>query len=400
MNTEMKIIMPITPRKISPARRFALIGIAAVMFISAPLAYVQRAMADQWDAQISALQAQANQYMAQANALRAQGDTLQNKLNQINAEINALQIQIDVNQKKYDKLQSDIAENQVRLTKTQEGLGDILANLYVDDNISSVELLASSSNIGDFVDKQEYRTAVRDQLSTTIAAVKKIKAQLETDRKAVEQILSELKLQNTQLGAQQADQQNLVNQTRGEEAAYQQLVSNARNSMAAVRAQQQAYYASLGGGSGSGVVGSFQYWGLSPGNGAGGCAGGYPYCMAQDTYVDPWNLYNRECVSYVAWALANRFGKNVNAWHGDGNAYEWVWSAPQWSGAWRVYSPQPGDVVVLPRSGGFAPVGHVMIVESVSGDGMFVSQYNFYGTGQYSTMWVKNSGVVLLRFPG
>ena len=392
--------MSATSRRISPLRRFSLISTALVVLVSAPITYMQNAMADRWDSQIAALQAQANAYMAQANALRAQGDTLQNKLDQINAEIAALQTQIDINQKKHDKLLEDIAANKVKLTKAQEALGDILANLYVDDNISSVELLASSSNIGDFVDKQEYRTAIRDQLNTTVAEVKRVKAQLETDKKAVDKILAELKLQNSQLSAQQADQQNLVNQTRGEEAAYQQLVASARNSMAAVRAQQQAYYASLGGGSGSGVVGSFQYWGLSPGNGAGGCTGGYPYCMSQDTYIDPWNLYNRECVSYVAWALANRFGKNVQPWHGDGNAYEWVWSAPNWSGAWRVYDPQPGDVVVLPRSGGFAPVGHVMIVESVSGGNMFVSQYNFYGTGQYSTMWVKNSGVVLLRFPG
>jgi peptidoglycan hydrolase CwlO-like protein len=391
--------MSTTSKRISPSRRLILTGIAVVMAVSTPIAFVKQAMADQWDNQMASLQAQANAYTAQANALRAQGDTLQNKLDQINAEIGALQTQIDINQKTHEKLMGDIAANQVKLSKAQEGLGDILANLYVDDNVSSLELLASSQNVGDFVDKQEYRNAIRDQLNTMISEVKKIKNQLETDKTAVEKILAELKLQNEQLAAQQADQQDLVNQTRGEEAAYQQLVSNARNSMAAVRAQQQAYYASLGGGAGSGTFGQFQYWGLSPGNGAGGCTGGYPYCAAQDTMVDPWNLYNRECVSYVAWALANRFGKSVNAWHGDGNAYQWPSSAAQWSGAYRTYDPKAGDAVVLPRSGGFAPVGHVMIVESVSGDNVFVSQYNFYGTGQYSTMWIKTSGVIFLRFP-
>jgi hypothetical protein len=40
-----------------------------------------------------------------------------------------------------------------------------------------------------------------------------------------------------------------------------------------------------------------------------------------------------------------------------------------------------------------------MIVESVSGSDVFVSQYNMYGTGQYSTMWIKTSGVIFLRFP-
>lgn len=389
-------------RSTTPARRrmmtrITLVSLALLMSISVPVAMIQQASADKWDDQINALRAQANEYQAQANTLRAQADTLQNRLDQINAQIAALTANIQANQAKHDQLQADITANQKKLQDAQDALGEMLANLYVDDKVSSIEMLASSQNIGDFVDKQEYRTSVRDQLNSTIAEVKKIKAQLEADNKAVEKVLADLKIQNEQLAAQQADQQALVNQTRGEEAAYQTLVSNAKNQMQSVAAQQQAYYASLvaKGGGNSGVVGSFQYWGWS---GNRGCSGGYPYCAAHDSMVDPWNLYNRECVSYVAWALQARFGKTVNPWHGDGNAYQWPSSAARWSGAYRVSSPQPGDVVVLPAMSGFAPIGHVMIVESVSGSDMFVSQYNFYGTGEYSTMWVRNSGVILLRF--
>jgi surface antigen len=368
------------------------------MAVSAPLAYVQHAMADKWDDQINGLRAQANQYQAQANQFRAQADTLQNKLDQINAQKAALEAQIALNQAKNDKLQADIAANQIKLEKSQSVLGDTLADLYVDDKISSLELIASSKNIGDFVDKQEYRSSVRDSLSKTITEVKKLKQQLEADKKEVEKILAELKSQNDQLAAIQAEQQRLVDQTRGEEAAYQSLVSSAKSQMESISSQQQAYYQSLlrRGGGNSGVVGSFQYSGWS---GNQGCSGGYPYCGAQDSSVDPWNLYNRECVSYVAWALENRFGKRVEAFHGDGNAMDWPYSAPRWSGAYRVGSPQPGDAVILPAMGGFAPIGHAMIVESVSGSSIRVSQYNFYGTGQYSTMTIQNSGIVLLRFP-
>jgi peptidoglycan hydrolase CwlO-like protein len=394
--------MPIRQKLIT---RVTLVSLALLMAVSAPLSVAERVAADQWDNQINALRAQADQYRAQANQLRAHGNTLQAKLDEINAQINALTASIQANQARHDQLQADIEANKVKLSQSQDMLGEILADLYVDGSVSELEMIAGSQNIGEFVDRQEYRASVRDQLNSMIADVKKIKKKLEVDKQAVDKVLAELKQQNDQLGAQQAEQQSLVDQTRGEEAAYQQLLNNAQNSMAAIRAQQQAYYASLGGGAGSGVVGNFSYWGLSPGNGAGGCTGGYPYCSyPAGTYtsyaVDPWNLYMRECVSYVAWALKYRFGKNVQPWHGDGHAYQWPSSAARWSGAWRVYDPQPGDVVVLPRSGGFAPVGHVMIVESVSGGNMFVSQYNFYGTGQYSTMWVANSGVILLRFPG
>ncbi len=384
--------------------KIILVSFAVLMCATLPMTSMQSVFADQWDAQISNLQAKADAYQAEANKLRAKSNTLQNKLDQINAQKAAIEAKIATNNIKLKKLKVTIRANEIKLKESQDVLGEMLANLYVDDDISSLEILASSESIGDYVDKQEYRSSVRDQLNDTIVEVKEIKAKLENDKESVEKVLANLKQQDKQLRAVQAEQQYLVNKTRGEEAAYQSLVQKAKSQLQSVRAQQQAYYASLvsSGGGNSGVVGSFNYWGWS---GNKGCSGGYPYCnYPGGTYtsyaVDQWNLYMRECVSYVAWALKYRFGKNVQPWHGDGNAYEWPWSAPKWSGAWRVYSPKPGDVVVLPQSGAFAPVGHVMIVESVQANGdMFVSQYNFYGTGDYSTMFVKNTGVVLLRFP-
>lgn len=377
-------------------RRTILAVIAGVMVFATPMAYISQVSADRWDDQLGPLQAQANQYQAQANELRAKADTLQNKLDQINAQKAALETQIAINQAKHEQLKADIAANEKKIADTQAALGHTLANLYVDAKVSPLEVLAGSDNISDFVDKQEYRSAVRDQLKGSIDTIKKLKQQLENDKKELEKILADLAGQNEQLGALQVEQQRLVDQTRGEEAAYQQLVASTKERMQSVQSQQQAYYASLSGGGRAGVVGSFQYSGWS---GNRGCGGGYPYCAPQDTQIDPWNLYNRECVSYVAWALEKRFGKSVAPFHGDGNAMDWPNSAARWSGAFRVSSPQPGDVVVLPASGGFAPIGHVMIVESVSGSSMFVSQYNFYGTGQYSTMTVQNSGVILMRFP-
>lgn len=396
MRIGMKRIATTSDRR-QPWTKISLGLLAFVMAVATPIGLIQKAFADQWDSQISSLQAQANQYQKQADELRAQGDTLQNKLDQINAQVAALQAQIQANQARHNQLQADITANQKKLQTSQDALGDMLANLYVDDKVSEVELLASARNLGDYVDKQEYRSSVRDQLNTTISDVKKIKAKLESDNKAVEKVLADLDVQNKQLSATQADQQRLVDQTRGQEAAYQELVASSRNQLQSVLAQQQAYYASLGGGGNMGTVGSFTYWGWSGNQGCGG--GGYPYCGGQDTYVDPWNLYNRECVSYAAWAISARFHKSVGAFHGDGNAMDWPYSAPRWSGAYRVSSPQPGDAVVLPASGGFAPIGHLMVVESVSGDNVFVSQYNFYGSGQYSTMWIKTSGVIFLRFP-
>lgn len=389
--------------------KFALVGAAVLMSIATPLAMMPRAHADMYDDQINALQSKVNQYKQQAGALQVQIGSLQAAVNELEVQKNIIQTQIDLNQAKYEQLQQQIKDTEKKIADNKAALGEILADIKVGDSITPLEMLASSNNVAEYVDKQSYRSSASDNLKSMIDKIKQLKIDLDKAKADTEKVLADQNVQKNALIANQQQQQTLLDQTKGEEAAYQSLIGAAQQQMSDASARQAAYYRSLqsspGGGS-AGVVGSFQYTNWSGNQGS--CGGGYGYSSVQgrnycsyghDAIVDEWQLYNRECVSYVAWALQYKFGKHVNGFRGQGNAMDWPNSAPAYSGAVRVYNPQPGDAVILPASGGFAPIGHAMIVESVSGDWMHVSQYNFYGTGEFSTMDVKNSGVVLLRFP-
>lgn len=368
------------------------------------MALVSPAAADQWDDQMSALNAQMSQYQAQANALNAQANTLQAQLDQITAQKNAILAQIDISQKQYDALQKQVEETKQKIADNKEALGQTIADMYVDGSITPLEMLASSKNIGDYVDQQEYRNSIQTTLSKTIDQINILKKKLEAKQAETKKVLDQQKDQKAQLAAKEAEQANLVAKTRNDEAAYQQLANDAKAQAESAAAQQRAYYESLqqqsGGSFSSGMVGGLSIISFS---GNQGCTGGYPYCAGPLDYgVDPWNLYTRECVSYAAWRIQNGYGKSVAPFRGDGMAYEWEWSARKGNGAkaTRVSNPQPGDAVVLPIAGGFAPVGHLMVVEGVSGDNVYVSQYNFGGTGEYSTMTISKSGssVIYLRF--
>jgi len=372
---------------------------AAIVAIAGSLQFANSAFADQYDAQINAIRNQVNQYQAQANELHKQGDTLQAALNAITAEKNAIQAQLDLSQAQYDKLTNDIAVNKKKLADTQAALGQIVASLYVDGSISPLEMLASSKNVGEYMDKHEYQSAVSDKLNQTIESVKKLKAQLEKDQKAVEKVLEDQKSQRATLAAKEAEQQQLVDKTRNDEAAYQQQVNAGKAQMSAIAAQQRAALARItnGGANNAGSVGAFQFRNYSGNMGCG--AGGYPYCGAQDSYADQWGLYNRECVSYTAWAAYTRFNKQVLNFAGAGNAGQWPSTASNRMGATVDNTPEVGAVAILPPTSGFAPVGHAMLVESIQGGGwVHVSQYNFGGTGEYSTMDIASSGVVFVHF--
>jgi len=378
-----------------------IVSVITIAFI-APIESSQKVSADQFDTQINNLQKSIKAAQNLADQLATQALTLQSAIAGLQNQQAILQTQIDLSLAQYNQLVAQIADTEKKIKDNQDALGQTIADLYVDQKISPLEMLASSKNISDYLDKQEYRNSVRDQLASKIKDIKDLKSQLEKQKTDVQAVLDKQNAEKTSLLASQNQQQSLLNQTNGEEAAYHNLVASNQQKLSDVSAQQRAYYQSLQGSSGgasSGVYGSFQYSNLTPSNGSGGCSGGYPYCGPQDTSIDPWGLFNRECVSYVAWALQDKYGKYVGNFNGQGNAYQWPSSAPAFSGATRVYEPQVGDAVVLPQSGRFAPLGHLMIVDGVDGDTLHVSQYNFYGTGQYSTMDIKNSGIILLRFP-
>jgi len=357
------------------ATKSALVAAAVVMVVGAPMSVY----ADRFDDQIREIQQQVDAYNNESARLRAQGDTLQNALNGLTAQKNAIQAEIDLNQAKYDQLVEQIAANEKKLNDQQKVMASAISDLSAESDTSPIEVLAGSRSIGDYIDQQEYQSSIRDQLDTSIKQIKTLKAQLTSQKKEVEQILNDQKSRRDAVAAKEAEQAQLVAQTRGEEAAYQSLIGQKNSEINNLRTQQRAANAALGG---HAVAGD-------PGH------GGYPSYLdnaAQDSIVDPWGMYNRECVSYTAWKVDQKTGA-MPYWGGRGNANQWPSSA-QAAGIPTGSTPKVGSVAIS-MSGAY---GHAMWVEQVSGNQIYVSQYNFDLAGHYSEMWVNGSNFIYIYF--
>ena len=125
--------------------------------------------------------------------------------------------------------------------------------------------------------------------------------------------------------------------------------------------------------------------------------GGYPSYLnnaAKDALVDPWGMYNRECVSYTAWKVYQTYG-NMPYWGGRGNANQWDDNARA-AGIPTGSTPKIKSVAVWH----IGRYGHVAWVESVNSDGTFnVSEYNRGGDGLYhERVNISTSGVVFIYF--
>jgi surface antigen len=374
-----------TPASLSRYTKRAFLVVFALVLIGTGVGYNlnRSASADQYDDKIRALQADMANYQAEANRLNAEASSLANALAQIKNEKNAILAQIAVSQAQYDKLVIEIADTEKKIGENQDALGLTIADLYLDDDISPVEMLASSQNIGDFLDKQEYRNSVKDELSSTIKTVKDLKTQLTTQKEEVTKVLATQQTARDSLQAKENEQASVLAQTQNDESKYQNMIKSSQTQIAEAKRAQAVLNARTNSTGGYTLVdaGSLTAY---PWNSSNCAMLGYLSTGGADGNGGDGRGYGcRQCASYVAWRIARETGIYYRWGNGgmfSGNA---IANGYQNLGS----SPQPGSIAVI-----WGNPGHVAWVEAVSGNQVLVSQYNYnYGAGwgMYSEMWLS-----------
>jgi surface antigen len=352
---------PIRTRRLSRTRYIAAAGIIAYVFAF----MVGVATADQYSAQINQLNAQNNQIKQQNQSLANEAASYEETINNLAAQIRALEAQIRANQVRQVELQSQI-------THQKSVLGQNIRAMYLEGEISTFEVLASSNDLSEAVDKEQYRNEVKDKVSQTLEKINQLKKQLEV-------VIAEQKASQTQLDGQRAEQAKLLAYNEAQRASLNAQLKNNNSQISDLRRQQAAANARL---FGNGVRNVSD-------------TSGYPWSGVSfpNTIADPWGMYKRQCVSYTAWKVANS-GRFMPYWGGRGNANQWDDNARA-AGIPVDGNPRVGDVAVS-NSGYY---GHVMYVEAVYGDGtIYVSQYNAGWSGSYSEARISASGLVFIHF--
>ena len=372
-----------TPISDSLASRAALVAMAVLVAGSGVFALGSHVFARDYEAEIKAKEQEASKYNSEASRLGEMADNLQSELDKINGQITTIQGQIVNSQKKIDNLNAQIKRNEILIKQRRKAMGQVLADMHVDDQISPLEMLASSNSIGDYIDKQEQRSSLRTSLNGKIKEIKALQKKLEENKKLVENTLRDQEAQRNVLSSKQSEKAKLVADTKNDQNAYSALAQKRNSEVAKLREEQAAANRRA---LGNGVS--------IPGGIPGG--GGYPGVWANaplDAYVDPWGLYTRECVSYVAWKIHST-GRYVPHFGGAGNANQWPSTAAR-HGISSGSTPKAGAAAVM----NIGYYGHVMYVESVNGDGTItVSDYNFAWDGLYRNYTRSASGLTYIYF--
>ncbi len=358
----------------------AMVMVFALVFATVGSSLVS---ADKFDEKIKALARENNKTASARNELGAEADNLSDQIGKLQDQIDAKQAAINQHQEEVDKLKVEIEKAQKELDRQKEVLGESIRAMYLEGDISTLEMLATSKNLSDYFDKQQYRESVQNKIKSTLDKITQLKLDLNTKKTKTEDLIAEQKDLKEELVGQRSEKDRLLSLNEGQQSELNQDIK-ANNARIAKLRQQQA------------IENARHFSGVTVIAGHNG-RDSYPDAWRnapQDSRLDSWGMYNRECVSYTAWKVYES-GRFMPYWGGRGNANRWDDNARA-AGIPVSSTPRAGDVAIA-HWGAF---GHAMYVESVNGDGTInISQYNWDYNGTYSEAYhFSTSGLVFIHF--
>ncbi len=336
--------------------------------------------AETFQSQINNLNTQNSGLQAQRQDLLQEAESLEAVISSLGSQIAELQSQINNNQAKMVDLKRQIIEAEAEIVRQQELMGDSIRAMYLEGDISTLEILASSKDLSEYLDREQYRNEVQNKVKTTLDRIRELREQLEAQKLEIEKILADQRAIQVQLDVQRGEQSRLLSLNEGQRSSLSSQIKSNTGKIADLRRQQAAANARLFGSRGTINVPDTT---------------GYPWANVSfpNTVSDPWGMYKRQCVSYTAWKVW-KSGRHMPFWGGRGNANQWDDNARA-AGIPVDGSPRVGDIAVS-NSGYY---GHVMYVEAVYDDGtIYVSQYNANWGGTYSEARVNIGSLVFIHF--
>lgn len=202
--------------------------------------------------QINALNAEIAKNQSTLNEVSHAANTLQAKVNAINAEIAQLENQIALANLQIEQTNQEIEEAKAKLQKQKNIMYENARVLYKQGDVSTLEILASSGNFSEFVDRQQYLENVKENVNKAAHEVVALKDQLEKKVAELKTFIQGQEVQKSIVASKRDEQANLLAQTRGEEAKYQGLVSSLQAQKN--KAEQQLLSSSPRGGNGVGTA--------------------------------------------------------------------------------------------------------------------------------------------------
>lgn len=177
--------------------------------------------------------------------LEQKTSNLQGELDDLNNELASLSKELDKTSEKIESLSEEVEKAKLELAAAKvneethyEAMKDRIKFMYEGGSASLLEILFSSEDMGDFLNRAEYVTVISDYDREMLDEFQEARLEVEKKENALEDKQKDLKALQNNLSSQQEAINSKISSTSGELADYQKQLDRARAAEAAANTAQ------------------------------------------------------------------------------------------------------------------------------------------------------------------
>lgn len=185
------------------------------------------------EAEIAAYQKTLSETSQHSKTLQGEIQRLNTQIKKLTADIRLTEKRISATQLEISELKAEIATKEEKIDLERSAIAEILHELYIYGNASSVELLLGHASLSDFFGDISYSESLTDSIRAHISELREIKAGLEEEKRSQEEKEKGLLTLQDDLSDRKRlqengkrDQEQLLTVTKSKETAYQTLLKD------------------------------------------------------------------------------------------------------------------------------------------------------------------------------
>lgn len=212
--------------------------LSAIAVLFASVSFGGTASAVDYNAEIKKLQNQNASNESSRQNLQGAAITLEAKITNLQTTISALDNLIRVNETQRTDLTANIAANEAEIGKEREALKVSIRKLYIENDMSMLEKMASSRSLSDYVEREQFELSAQASVKESMDHIARLQDEQKKQRTQVDQLIKDDKMMQAKMASEKQEVNRLLALNQSQQAEYTQSIASNNSQIGELEREQ------------------------------------------------------------------------------------------------------------------------------------------------------------------